>query len=75
MLTENIIRINQRFVDVFGYTIEDIPTLNDWWLNAYPDPHYLMWVRQTWQQALSFALENDTDIERLYIVHYKSSKQ
>ena len=72
MLTENIIRINQRFVDVFGYTIEDIPTLNDWWLNAYPDPHYLMWVRQTWQQALSFALENDTDIEpQVYCVTCK----
>ncbi|NMM39386.1 sensor domain-containing diguanylate cyclase [Pseudoalteromonas arctica] len=62
MLTDNIIRINQRFVDVFGYTIGDIPTLNDWWRNAYPDPHYLMWVRQTWQQAISSALENDTDI-------------
>ncbi|MFU2509013.1 diguanylate cyclase domain-containing protein [Pseudoalteromonas sp. ASV78] len=72
MHTENIIRINQRFVDVFGYTIDDIPTLNDWWLNAYPDPHYLMWVRQTWQQALSFALENDTDIQpQVYCVTCK----
>lgn len=72
MHTENIIRINQRFDDVFGYTIDDIPTLNDWWLNAYPDPHYLMWVRQTWQQALSFALENDTDIQpQVYCVTCK----
>ncbi|HEA18959.1 MAG: sensor domain-containing diguanylate cyclase [Pseudoalteromonas prydzensis] len=72
MHTENIIRINQRFVDVFGYTIDDIPTLNDWWLNAYPDPHYLVWVRQTWQQALSFALENDTDIQpQVYCVTCK----
>jgi PAS domain-containing protein len=42
MLTKDIILINQRFVDVFGYTVDDVPTLNDWWLNAYPDPHYLV---------------------------------
>lgn len=74
MLTKDIILINQRFVDVFGYTVDDVPTLNDWWLNSYPDPHYLVGATNM-ETTLSFALENDTDIERLYIVHYKSSKQ
>lgn len=33
-----IIYLNQRFVDLFGYTTSDIPTLWDWFNQACPDP-------------------------------------
>ncbi len=36
----NIIFLNPVFVQTFGYGIEDIPTLADWYLKAYPDPDY-----------------------------------
>jgi PAS domain S-box-containing protein len=29
--------INKRFTDVFGYTIEELPTIRDWQNLAYPD--------------------------------------
>ncbi len=29
--------VNDRFVELFGYTIADVPTLDAWWQSAYPD--------------------------------------
>ncbi|NNG43821.1 sensor domain-containing diguanylate cyclase [Pseudoalteromonas sp. NEC-BIFX-2020_002] len=62
-VTGDIIRLNQRFVDVFGYTIKDIPNMDTWWLKAYPDPAYRSWVLQTWNTAVEYAVEHKTDIE------------
>ena len=36
----NIEYLNRCFVDQFGYALEDIPTLNDWFQRAYPDSEY-----------------------------------
>jgi two-component system cell cycle sensor histidine kinase/response regulator CckA len=36
----NIEYLNRCFVEQFGYTLDDIPTLNDWFERAYPDPEY-----------------------------------
>lgn len=36
----NIEYLNRCFVDQLGYALEDIPTLNDWFLRAYPDSEY-----------------------------------
>jgi len=44
----NITDLNTAFVQLFGYTREDIPTLEQWWLKAYPDPAYRQWVADTW---------------------------
>ena len=30
--------LNSAFIKSYGYTIEDIPSLSDWWIKAYPDP-------------------------------------
>lgn len=60
--TGDIIRINQRFIDVFGYTIDDLPNLEQWWLNAYPDPHYREAVKKTWQSTLEIGNETGQDI-------------
>lgn len=44
----NIVHVNQAFVRTFGYTLKEIPTLEAWWPQAYPDPEYRDWVRTTW---------------------------
>ena len=54
---------NERFIKVFGYTNEDVPTLTEWWLNAYPDPQYRQWVIQNWESAVSRAAETNSDIQ------------
>ena len=57
---QNITFLNTAFVQTFGYTLEDIPTLNDWWPKAYPDPAYRQWVVETWQSTLTQAKQDGT---------------
>ncbi|RKT47082.1 ATP-binding protein [Thiocapsa rosea] len=35
---ENVLYLNPAFTELFGYTLEDIPTVADYWSRAYPDP-------------------------------------
>ncbi|MGZ5628431.1 MAG: PAS domain-containing sensor histidine kinase [Methylobacter sp.] len=57
----NITFLNSAFVQTFGYTVEDIPTVADWWPKAYPDPDYRNWVQTTWQTTLEKAKKDQTD--------------
>ena len=43
--------VNQAFTEVLGYTVEDLPALDDWWLKAYPDPRYRKSVMESWQRS------------------------
>jgi PAS domain S-box-containing protein len=45
------VAVNQAFTKVLGYTVEDLPTLDDWWRKAYPDPHYRKSVLKAWQSS------------------------
>ncbi len=47
---------NQMFTDVFGYTIQDIPTVEDWLKRAYPDESYRQQVLATWQADVELVL-------------------
>jgi PAS domain S-box-containing protein len=53
---------NARFVQMFGYTHADVPTLTEWWLRAYPDPAYRKWVINTWNTAVEQAAQHGADI-------------
>jgi two-component system sensor histidine kinase/response regulator len=39
---------NQRFLSLIGYTEDEVPSLDEWWLRAYPDPAYRAHVLRTW---------------------------
>ena len=39
---------NPKFIEMFGYTMEDIPTGRDWFIKAYPDSRYRNEVISTW---------------------------
>ncbi|WP_430008969.1 EAL domain-containing protein [Methylophaga lonarensis] len=45
--------INKAFTDTFGYTIEDIPSVDVWWELAYPAPEYRSQVRAVWQSYMN----------------------
>ena len=67
---------NKRFVRVFGYTAEEVPTLAEWWLRAYPDPQYRKWVTETWDAAVRKAAEEGRDIDPVeYKVTCKSGEE
>jgi PAS domain S-box-containing protein len=59
----NIVYTNDRFTKTFGYTLEDIPTLDEWWIKAYPDLKYRTWVLDTWNNTIDKAKTNNIDIE------------
>lgn len=68
-----MVGINNRFVQTFGYTLEDMSTISEWWQLAYPDPEYRKWVVSTWEAAVQKALEEKSDIESIeYKVTCKS---
>lgn len=52
---QSITYLNAAFTRTYGYTLEDIPTLAEWWPKAYPDPGYRQWVATTWQDRLKQA--------------------
>jgi PAS domain S-box-containing protein len=60
---QNIVYLNPEFIRTFGYSLEDIPTLADWWPRAYPDPEYRQWVANAWQARLDKARKSGTPFE------------
>ncbi len=56
---------NERFVQIFGYTAELVPTLMVWWRRAYPDPKYRQSVIETWDAAVGKARATGRDIQPL----------
>jgi PAS domain S-box-containing protein len=44
--------LNPAFVRTFGYTLKDLPTLEDWWPKAYPNPQYRKQVADKWNAEI-----------------------
>jgi diguanylate cyclase (GGDEF)-like protein/PAS domain S-box-containing protein len=62
---DELIFINDRFKNTFGYTLDDLPTIEHWWPLAYPDENYRQQVIATWTTAVENAARLGTDIEPL----------
>ncbi|NJC89156.1 MAG: PAS domain S-box protein [Desulfuromonas sp.] len=59
----DIVFVNSKFTELFGYTLDDIPTVEAWWPLAYPDAAYREELRQRWNAAAAKAIETQTEIE------------
>jgi PAS domain S-box-containing protein len=71
-----ILDFNSKFIQVFGYTKSDIPTLEKWWVLAYPDPEYRKWVITTWESTVKKAQKDNIDIKSVeYQVTCKNGEQ
>ncbi len=57
-----IIFRNERFLQVIGYPYEEVPTIGEWWVRAYPDDQYREWVSRNWTSLVERASEEGTDI-------------
>lgn len=58
----NVGYLNRYFMEHFGYTTDDIPTLDDWYLQAYPDPDYRSAYIAARNAAISEALKSGTPV-------------
>jgi PAS domain S-box-containing protein len=47
--------VNPKFTEIFGYTLEDIPTGKNWFEKAYPDPEYRQKVVACWKEDVGAA--------------------
>ncbi len=59
---QNTLYVNQKFTDMYGYTIDDIPSINEWWPLAYPDSADRELVCREWDKAYKEAVENNQEI-------------
>ncbi len=59
---ENTLYVSQKFVEMFGYAAEDMPTVEAWWPLAYPDAELRERVRDEWKSILDNARRTGTDI-------------
>ena len=60
--------MNPAFVNMFGYTLEDMPTSEHWWPLAYPDAKYRRQVSEEWGRRVARAIETKTSIEPMDVV-------
>jgi PAS domain S-box-containing protein len=55
--------LNQQFIHTFGYTLADIPTIEQWGQRAYPDPEYREQVFDEWNDAVERGQKGDGIVE------------
>nr|WP_315150535.1 PAS domain S-box protein [uncultured Flavobacterium sp.] len=58
---QNITYINQAFVEMFGYTLDEIPTVFDWFPKAYPDIHYREKIINQWFYTIEKSKKEGVD--------------
>ncbi|OFX26527.1 MAG: hypothetical protein A2041_09495 [Bacteroidetes bacterium GWA2_31_9b] len=57
--------LNNQFIETFGYTLEDIPTINEWYIRAYPDIEYRENHISLWKNQMALLIKNKKVIEAL----------
>ena len=60
--------VNPAMIKTFGYTIEDIPSVEEWWPLAYPDEGYRRTISEEWNSKVKNAIETQTIIEPMEVV-------
>jgi two-component system sensor histidine kinase/response regulator len=55
--------LNHHFTEMFGYSREDMPTIERWYELAYPDPEYRALRQRVWDEALARAIKANATIE------------
>jgi PAS domain S-box-containing protein len=60
-----IVLVNDPFIDTFGYTLDDIPTVAAWAERAYPDDSYRRESFTTWNAAVAKARSMAGQVESM----------
>ena len=60
---QNTLYASKRFTELYGYTTEDMPTVEHWWPLAYPDEGQRSRIRSFWNQKVQEARENQSVVE------------
>ncbi|HNA90245.1 MAG TPA: PAS domain S-box protein, partial [Anaerolineales bacterium] len=60
---EKVISVNGKFIELFGYTLEDMPDIAHWWPLAYPDAQYRDAIKTQWEEKVQQAIQAQGQIE------------
>ncbi|MFW5640293.1 MAG: transporter substrate-binding domain-containing protein [Thermodesulfobacteriota bacterium] len=60
---EQTLYANPRFTEIFGYTLEDMSSVEQWWGLAYPDEALRNRIREKWRKAAEEARRNHSEIK------------
>lgn len=63
-----ILLLNPAFTKTFGYRLDDIPTVQDWWPRAYPNPNYRQEVVDAWNERLDASQRDQKPFQQMEIV-------
>ena len=47
---DHVLRVNRKFTQIFGYSIEDVPTVSDWFKKAYPRKNVRKVANANWRE-------------------------
>ena len=61
---DEIIKINQRFYNLFGYNIEDLKNISDWFNKAFPDVGYRTKVIELWNKNCKEVKEIENKLQK-----------
>ena len=59
--------INPKFTAMFGYSHKDVPTVEQWYLRAYPDPAYRKKIVTQWNAMLEETIDDGSDLPPLEV--------
>lgn len=62
---EEALLVNERFTNLFGYTLEDFHNVSEWWLVAYPDSVYRQAIQTQWRALVDKANRGCANIETM----------
>ncbi len=68
-LDGEMLKLNRRFLDMFGYDINTISTIDEWYNKAFPDEIYKLEAKDKWENCMTLALQHNIDVPpRIFIV-------
>lgn len=66
--TYRLIYLNKKFTEEIGYSLEEIPTIEEWFERAYPDAKYRSEVIAAWSKILDDAKRRGEDSALLQVI-------
>lgn len=61
-INDKTLFVNNKFIELTGYTKEDYSSINEWWNVAYPDELYRGQIKEKWEGSVKEAIKNNSSI-------------
>ncbi|MGB3224303.1 MAG: transporter substrate-binding domain-containing protein [Desulforhopalus sp.] len=58
---EQTLFVSSKFTELFGYTLRDLPSVEEWWQLAYPNENFRERVRREWLSNIETAKRTHTE--------------